>query len=331
MIDRSVRIGVIGAGYWGSNLIRNCAELGVLDSVYDVDESAVEAARRAYPSIAAVTELEELFSRPVNAVIIAAPAKLHADIALKAIAHGKHVFVEKPLALSVADGKQIEREARAAGLTLFVGHLLFYHPAVKKLRSMIAEGVIGDIWHIRSRRLSLGRLRTEENVWWSFAPHDVALITAIFRDEPLRVTSAQSYGRGMPISDVAYADFEFSNGRSAHIEVSWLDPDKTARLDIFGTRGVLTFIDSTNGSSLALKPFMISTNDSGTPVAIRGEELNIEFEKVEPLKAEIEAFVDSIVYGRQPETDARQGIAVLRVLSMADEAAHTKVVQEVST
>jgi len=331
MKNDSVRIGVIGAGYWGSNLIRNCAELGVLDSVCDPDESALETARQLYPSIVATTDLTDLLSRPVDAVMIAAPAKLHADITLSAIARGKHVFVEKPLALSVSDGQQVEKAARGAGLTVFVGHLLFYHPAVKKLRSMIAEGVIGDVWHVRSRRLSLGRLRTHENVWWSFAPHDVALTIAIFGEEPLGVSSAQTQGRGLPISDVAYADFQFSNGRTAHIEVSWLDPDKTARLDIFGKRGVLTFNDSRKGSSLTLKPFTISANEGGMPVAIRGEEQNIEFESLEPLKAEIQAFVDSIAVERLPETDASQGIAVLRALAMADDASKKKLEQEVPT
>jgi len=331
MTKHSVRIGVIGAGYWGPKLIRNCAELGVLDSICDIDEAALEAAHRLYPSVTVTTMLSDFLSRPMDAVIISAPANLHAEIALEAIAAGKHVFVEKPLALSVTEGNQVERAASKAGLIVFVGHLVLYHPAVKKIRSMIAEGVIGDIWHVRSRRLSLGKLRTHENVWWSFAPHDVALMIAIFGEEPLGATSAHTHGRGTSNSDVAYADFEFSRGRSAHIEVSWLDPDKSARLDVFGRYGVLTLEESRREARLTLKPFTISTDEYDKPIVMPGQEQRINIDSREPLQIELGAFIDWIASGKPAETDARQGVAVLRALAMADEKASQQVVQEVTT
>src|ERR1700680_2012905 len=134
MKARGIRIGVVGAGYWGPNLIRNCAELGVLDSVCDIDEAALAAARQSFPTVTTTAKLDELLARPIDAVIIAVPAQLHADMAQRAIAAGKHVFVEKPLALNVAEGRQIAEAARTKGLTVFVGHVLLYHPAVKKLR-----------------------------------------------------------------------------------------------------------------------------------------------------------------------------------------------------
>ena len=241
---QNLRLGVAGAGYWGPNLIRNCAELGILDSVCDLDESALAAVARLYPGVATTTRFEELLARQVQGVVIATPAHLHASMCLEAIAAGKHVFVEKPLALTVSEGEQIARAAAQAGLVVFVGHVLLYHPAVRKLRALLAEDVIGPVWHLRSRRLSLGKLRNHESVWWSFAPHDIALMLAIMGEEPRSVLSAQTASMIAEISDVAYADFQFSNNRSAHIEVCWLDPEKSARLDVFGAHGVITLKDA---------------------------------------------------------------------------------------
>jgi UDP-2-acetamido-3-amino-2,3-dideoxy-glucuronate N-acetyltransferase len=325
MNDQGIRVGVVGAGYWGPNLIRNCAELGMLDSVCDIDAAALESIRHAHPNVATMTDFQELLTRPIDAVMIAAPAQFHAPMCLRAIDAGKHVFVEKPLALNIAEGERIEAAASSAGVTVFVGHLLLYHPAVKKLRGLIAGGEIGEVWHLRSRRLSLGKLRNFESVWWSFAPHDIAVMLAIMGEEPRSAVAAQGYARDAVLCDAAYADFHFARGRSAHIEVCWLDPDKSARLDVFGTRGVLTLTDSRKGSSLALKPVTIAKSERGLPLAIRGEERNVEFERTEPLQAEILAFADSIRTGVRPQTDARQGIAVLRALTMADDAARRQV------
>ena len=324
MHKHDIRIGVVGAGYWGPNLIRHCARLGYLDSVCDIDEGALESVRLRHPSVATTTQFHTLLARPINAVVIAAPAQLHARMCLEAVAAGKHVFVEKPLALDVEEGTRIADAAEAAGLVVFVGHLLLYHPAVKKLQSLIAEGVIGDVWHVRSRRLSLGKLRSHENVWWSFAPHDVAVVLAIMGEGPIGVAAAQTHARDAAISDLAYADFEFSRGRSAHIEVCWLDPEKSARLDVFGTTGVMTLTDSRNGSSLTVKPVAISSDQHGRPVATRGEEINIAFGDGEPLEAEILAFIDSIATGKLAETNARRGVAVIEALAMADAAARKR-------
>jgi UDP-2-acetamido-3-amino-2,3-dideoxy-glucuronate N-acetyltransferase len=329
MNEHEVRIGVVGAGYWGPNLIRNCAELGVLDSVCDINEAALAATRQAFPTVTTLTDFSALLRRRINAVIIASPAHLHASMALQAITAGKHVFVEKPLALSLEEGRKVEDAAQTAGVLVFVGHLLLYHPAVTKIRSLIAEGVIGDLWHVRSRRTNLGKLRSHENVWWSFAPHDVALVLAIFGEEPRSVISAQTFARDNNICDVAYADYEFSGGRSAHVEVCWLDPDRSARLDIFGTRGVVCLSDSRNSSAVTLRPFKISQNEQGSPIAIPGEPEDVAFDPGEPLKLELKAFIDSITTGRKAETDATQGVAVLKALYMADITASQRVNERV--
>jgi UDP-2-acetamido-3-amino-2,3-dideoxy-glucuronate N-acetyltransferase len=325
MSERSIRVAVVGAGYWGPNLIRNCLDMGILDCVCDIDEKALEPVLARDPTITTTTKFEEALARPINAVIIAAPAQFHAGMCLEAIAAGKHVFVEKPLALSVDEGRKIASAADTAGVSVFVGHVLLYHPAIIKMRSLIADGAIGDVWHLRSRRLSLGKLRSHESVWWSFAPHDVALMLAIMGEEPKTAVAAQTCFRDAVISDVAYADFEFSGERSAHVEVCWLDPDKCARLDVFGTKGIATMTDSRNGSTLTLKPIVFSNDDRDLPTVKRGEEQRIEFDSEEPLKVELRAFVNSILTGTDSETNAQQGIAVLKALTMADEAASKRI------
>jgi UDP-2-acetamido-3-amino-2,3-dideoxy-glucuronate N-acetyltransferase len=293
----------------------------VLHAVCDVDVSALKLIKQAYPDVKTTVDLDELLQGPDEAVIIATPAHLHGPMCLKAISAGKHVFVEKPLALTVSEGREIAAAADREGVRVFVGHLLLYHPAVTRLRSLIASGAIGRVWHLRSRRLSLGKLRSHENVWWSFAPHDVALMLAIMREKPRSVTAMQTAFRDEAISDIAYADFEFQGGRSAHLEVCWSDPDKTARLDVFGTEGVLTLTDSRGASSLSLKTFTVSKDGNGKPVITRGTEQMLEYEGSEPLKAELLAFIDSIRTGVPAETDVHQGVAVLEALAMADEAA----------
>lgn len=324
MSNPAIRIGIIGAGYWGTNLVRVCSELGVLDSVCDADQVARDAVKRSYPEVETVSDLDALLARNVSAVIVATPAQTHATVCLSVLNAGKHVFVEKPLALSISEGERIADAAQVAQRLVFVGHLLLYHPAVRKLRALIAEQRIGRVWHMRSRRLSLGKLRDYESVWWSFAPHDVALMLAIMQEEPQSAVAAQACRNGS-LSDVGYADFAFSDGRSAHVEVCWLDPEKSARLDVFGEQGVLTLNDSRAGSSLTLKPFSVGVDSLGKPKVSRGEELSIAFGDEEPLKAEICAFIDSVQAGRTSETSARQGVAVLRALAMADQALMNRV------
>jgi UDP-2-acetamido-3-amino-2,3-dideoxy-glucuronate N-acetyltransferase len=316
-----IRVGVVGAGYWGPNLMRVCEELGVLAAVCDADPARLRAAHAAHPQAAAYDSYPELLTTPVDAVVIASPARLHAAMALDALAAGKHVFVEKPLALTVEDGQTVADRARALGLTAFVGHVLLYHPGVRKLRDLIAEGAIGRVWHLRSRRLSLGKLRTHENVWWSFAPHDVALMLAIMESEPVAAVSTQASLRDPDVCDVAYADYDFGDGRSAHVEVGWLDPEKTARLDVFGERGVLTLTDSRTGSSLRLRTFTVSQTPNGAPTVSRGEEKEFANAGAEPLREEMEAFLESVHTGRPAPTSAENGVRVLKALAMAQESA----------
>jgi predicted dehydrogenase len=311
------RIGVIGAGYWGANLVRNCHEMGILAAVCDADLHRLDEVRDKYGAQIFVDCDAMLENAKIDAVVIAAPAPAHADLALKAIAAGKHVFVEKPLALNVADAERVVQAADAAGVTLFVGHVLLYHPAVRALLDTIASGRIGRVRHLRSRRLSWGRLRAHENVWWSFAPHDCALMIEIMRDTPVNATGWLSAYVRPGLGDFAYADYAFADGRSAHIEVSWLDPDKSSRIDVFGSEGTLTFVDSREGPTLTLTPCGDRLNTRGEPELWRGETERIDLPPGEPLRLELEAFCRAM-RGAQSPTDGREGLEVVRALEMVD-------------
>lgn len=322
-MKRIPRIGVAGAGYWGANLVRNCYQLGVLAAVCDSDLHRLDEVRSKYEGVQLYVDFAQMLeSAKLDAVIIAAPAPAHAHLALQAIQTGKHVFVEKPLALNVEDAQAVVDAAEAKGVTLFVGHVLLYHPAVSALIDAVHSGKIGHVRHLRSRRLSWGRLRSQENVWWSFAPHDCALMLAIMRDRPVNATGWVSEFVRPGVGDFAYADFAFADGRSAHIEVSWLDPDKSSRIDVFGSEGTLTFADSSEGGSLTLTPCGDRLNARREPELWRGEAQNIPCERgVEPLRRELEAFVRALRGGAHFPTDGREGLEVVRALEMVDDKA----------
>ena len=313
-----MKVGVIGAGYWGRNLIRVAHEIDVLESVFDTDRAALTWVAQEYPGVVLEGDLRALLDRQIDAVVIAAPAPLHADLALEAIASGKHVFVEKPLAMNPDEAATVVRAAYAGGRTLFVGHLLLYHPAVQRMIGLIREGAIGELRHVRSRRLSWGRLRTAENVWWSFAPHDIALVLGIFEETPYAVHGSTAAFVRERIADFAYADLAFSQGRSAHIEVSWLDPDRSSRLDVFGSKGVLRLCDAREGASLTLTRCGEEEDETGMRLW-REDEERIDFTPAEPLKTELRAFIDAIAAGTRPLTDGDEGLSVVRALSMLED------------
>jgi UDP-2-acetamido-3-amino-2,3-dideoxy-glucuronate N-acetyltransferase len=325
-----VKVGVIGAGRWGANIVRTLSELGVLESICDANEAAIALLGEQYPDVALELEVTSLLQRDIDAVAIAAPAVLHAELALEAIEAGKHVFVEKPLAMSADDAAMVVRAARARGLTVFVGHVLLHHPAVKRAFELIEEGAIGDVRHLRSRRLSWGTLRSSENVWWSFAPHDVSLALAIFGEMPVSVNGSELAYVQPNIADFAYADLTFTGRRSAHIEVSWLDPNKTSQLDIFGSTGVLTLKDSREGATLTLTPCGEKLDASGKPLLWREEPVNVEFAPEAPLKAELRAFCENVARGTRPLTDGENGLQVVQVLGMLGRSQRRPSLEEIA-
>jgi UDP-2-acetamido-3-amino-2,3-dideoxy-glucuronate N-acetyltransferase len=315
MKPEAPRVAVVGAGYWGANLVRVAAELDVLGGVCDTDPLNRTRVNISFPDVPVfATYTDLLASSSIDAVILAVPAPIHAGYALRAIAAGKDVFVEKPLALTAADAQMVVDAAARAGRKLFVGHVLLYHPGVVQLLAELRSGAIGDVLHLRSRRLSWGKLREHENVWWSFAPHDVALMLAIFDGErPDAISSLQVVNVDRAIADFAYADFAFGRGRTAHIEVGWRDVDKSARLDVFGTSGVLTFEDSREGASLRVVPGGVRREAGHSALWLEPERL-IPLAAGEPLACELAAFLAWLGGGDEPPTHGREGLEVVRLL-----------------
>lgn len=322
MKARRPRIGVVGAGAWGANVVSACGRLGALAAVCDTDLAALDRARSRFDGVKIFCDYDAMLKHArLDAVAIAVGAPLHAQLAHAAIGAGLDVFVEKPLALSVADAESVVEAARRAGCKVAVGHVLLYHPAVRTMLHLIRQGAVGDVRHVRTRRLSWGRLRSQEDVWWSFAPHDVAVMLEIFGEVPVSVTSASGAYVRPHIADVTYADFAFSTGRTAHVEVAWIDPEKRSGIDVFGSRGVLQFGASGAAASLALIPCGDRLNTRGEPELWREAPQPIAFAEGEPLMLEMEAFCRMVRGGSPVVSDGEEGLAVVRTLAMVHERA----------
>lgn len=313
------RVGVIGCGYWGRNLVRNFHELGSLSAVCDVVDQNAQEMRRLY-GVSAADRVDTLLAMPeLEAVVIAAPAAQHYELAKKALLCGKDVFVEKPLALHVEQGAELVELARKHSRILMVGHLLHYHPATTALRRMLEEGELGKIEYISSSRLNFGKLRTEEDILWSFAPHDISAILHLLGESPTTVAAQGASYLNHPISDVTLTILGFKSGVKAHIFVSWLHPFKEQKMVIVGDRKMAVFDDTNAENKLVLYPHRIDWVNR-IPVARRAEGEVVALDRVEPLRAECAHFLECVQQRRQPRTDGENGLQVLRVLHAAGQS-----------
>lgn len=309
-------VALVGAGQWGKNLARNFADLGALASVTD---HSPERAREIASAVGVpVRSWEEVLADDeCPAVAIAAPAADHAALAMAAIDAGKHVFVEKPLALDPDEGEALVAEAERRRSTLMVGHLLHYHPAFLRLQSLVAEGTLGRLQYLYSTRLNLGRFRREENILWSFAPHDISMILALVGEEPSSVEATGSSYLHPEIPDVTITNLGFPNGVRGHVFVSWLHPYKEQRLVVVGSEAMAVFDDGRPWSDkLLLYRHRIDWRD-GSPHPSRAEAEAVPLEEAEPLRAECQHFLSAVASGTRPRTDGREALGVLRVLSAA--------------
>jgi predicted dehydrogenase/acetyltransferase-like isoleucine patch superfamily enzyme len=314
-----MRVAVIGCGYWGKNLVRNFAELGALAAICDPDEKA--AGQLSQKFAAPARDLGSVLEDPaIAAVAIAAPAAHHAALARTAIEAGKHVFVEKPLALTVAEAEEVCAAAERHDRRLMVGHLLQYHPAFAALRDLVREGALGRLQYLCSNRLNLGKVRREEDILWSFAPHDLSMILSLVGDEPSEVTASGGYYLHKNIADVTTTHLSFPGGEQAHVFVSWLHPFKEQKLVVIGDRGMAVFDDSQGwDEKLLLYPHRIEWHET-MPVPHRAEATPVKLTEAEPLALECRHFLDCVATGARPRTDGPEGLRVLRVLSRASEA-----------
>lgn len=310
----------IGHGYWGRNLARNFAELGSLRAVVDPDARAAEAAAAAY-GVRAATLAEVLADPLIDGVSIASPADMHFAHAKAALEAGKHVFVEKPLALNIADGEALCALASARHLTLMVGHLLQYHPIYARLREMVVAGEFGRLRYVYSNRQSLGKFRTEENVLWSFAPHDISMILGLFGVEPVHVTAQGHVAFTPGVADMVTAQMHFPGGGSAHIQTCWMHPFKEQRLVVIGEQAMAVFEDSESDWDSKLKIYHHHVDRTGPiPNPHKADAVAVSVPRSEPLQAECRHFAACIDNGREPITSGTEGLRVLRVLDRAERA-----------
>jgi len=320
-------IAVIGAGYWGKNLVRNFSQLGVLKTVCDAEPHTREQIVKDYPDVAATDNFTSVLGdKDIQGVVIAAPAAQHFQLAQAALLAEKHVFVEKPLSLTYEDGEALVRFAAECGKILFVGHILNYHPAVIRLKAMVNEGTIGRVRYIYSRRLSLGKIRREENILWSFAPHDISVILGLVGEDPVYVDSVGSNFLHARIADVTMTNLKFPSGIGAHIFVSWLNPFKEQRLIVVGSDGMLVFDDTLPiEEKLLLYPHTINWKD-GAPVPVKADSQAIDLSQIweEPLKAECRAFLKAMETGQPPITSGEEGLRVLRILEISQRSLEEK-------
>ncbi|MGB3389419.1 MAG: Gfo/Idh/MocA family oxidoreductase [Pseudaminobacter sp.] len=310
----------IGYGYWGKNLARNFSELGVLKAIIDADPKASSAAAAALGTKA--ISFEDMLAAPdIDAVSIASPAEMHFGQAMAALEAGKHVYVEKPLALNVAEAERLHALALRSGLTLMVGHLLQYHPVYVKLRAMVEAGELGPLLYVYSNRLSLGKFRREENVLWSFAPHDISMVLGLFGGEPYHVTAQGNVSYTPGIADMVTMQMHFPGGGSGHVQVSWMHPFKEQRLVVIGEKAMAVFEDSQPDWGQKLKLYRHRIDRGGpVPVPEKAEAEAIIVPRSEPLRNECTHFIACIDERRTPITDGVEALAVLRCLQKAQSA-----------
>jgi UDP-2-acetamido-3-amino-2,3-dideoxy-glucuronate N-acetyltransferase len=316
----SKNIVVIGSGYWGKNLVRNFHELGALHGVCDIDAMTLNFFKEKYPDIQAYLEMEKVFADPaIKAVAVATPAVTHYAVVKAALGVGKDVFVEKPIALNYAEGEDLVALAKVRGRILMVGHILEFHPAVAKIKEMIDNGELGKIRYIYSNRLNLGKIRTEENILWSFAPHDISVILLLLGEMPNEVMARGGTFLSPGIPDVTMTTLAFPHGTKAHIFVSWLHPYKEQKLIIVGEKKMMVFDDVISTNKLVAYDHKIEWVN-GLPTPRPDQATPVEFEKREPLKSECLHFIDCIASRKIPQTDGAKGLNVLKILESCEES-----------
>ena len=313
------RVGVVGLGYWGPNLARNLDRIpeAELAWICDGSDEARERWAPAFPSARSTASFDDLLADDsLDAVFVATHVPTHADLATRALLAGKHCFVEKPLAQSVADAERVVEAAEAAGRVLMVGHLLEYHPGIQRLRELIDSGELGEVRYLYSNRLNLGQLRRDENALWSLGAHDVSVVLRLAGEEPYESRAVgESYMRA-GVEDVVFAYLRFPSGLAAHMHLSWLDPHKERRFTVVGSRRMATFDDMEAERKVTVydKGFDEDYKSFGDYVARSGDTHSYRIPNEEPLLIECRHFLERIADGEAPRSDGHSGLRVVRVL-----------------
>ena len=313
------RVAVVGVGYWGKNLVRNLHQLGAVAALCDDREGVEQECRAQYPGVAFHREYSDVLADPaITAIALATPAVTHFEMAKAALEADKDVLVEKPLAIDVRHGEQLVQLATAKGRILMVGHILRYHPAILKLQELIQTGALGKLTYIYSNRLNIGKIRTEENILWSFAPHDISVMLALLNEMPSRVSCQGNAYLNQDVVDVTLSHFDFPSGVQGHIFVSWLHPVKEQKLVVVGSTKMAVFDDMAE-HKLVLYPHRVEWKNR-IPTAVKAEAEIVPLGSSEPLRAECQQFLDALATRKPPVSDGAEGLRVLRVLDACQRA-----------
>lgn len=320
----SKRVACIGGGYWGKNLVRNFYDLDALECICEINPATREQLKQRHPGVRLTDSVDEVLANPaVDGVVIATPAVTHENLVRQALLSDKDVFVEKPLCLSVEVGRKLVDLAHEKHRLLMVGHLLWYHPAVLKLKNLIDEGELGRVEYIYSNRLNLGKIRREENILWSFAPHDISVILGLIGEMPDSVKAQGGNYLHDQIADVTLSLLSFPSGVKAHVFVSWLHPYKEQKLIVVGDRQMAVFDDLEPVNKLVLYPHAIHWKNH-QPIPDRAAAKPLPVEVVEPLRMECQHFLECMRTRQSPLTDGSEGLRVLAVLQQCQDALATQ-------
>ncbi len=331
MSTKNLNVAVIGLGHWGPNLARNFNVLpGVhLHTLCDMDADRLQRIGANYPSARKTDDYESILSDPeIDAVVLATPVHTHFKLASAALQAGKHTFVEKPLAKSSEEARQLVALADKQNLILMVGHVFLYNAAVRQVKAYIDSGELGEIYYIYAQRLNLGIVRQDVNALWNFAPHDISILNYWLDGEPVKV-DAHGYAYLQPgIEDVVFLNLEYAGGQAAGVHVSWLDPNKVRRMTVVGSKKMVVYDDVSPDAKIRLYDKGVDKRPNGLgsyatfgefQLLLRAGDLLIpKINFTEPLREECQAFVDAIRTGKAPLADGRNGLSVVRVLEAAE-------------
>jgi predicted dehydrogenase len=317
--DVPVQVGVVGLGYWGPNLARNLDALpgATLRWCCDADAAVRERFARQFRHTRFTADLDDLLGDPeLDAIVLATPVPTHADLAVRVLDAGKHCFVEKPLAQSVADAERAVAAQQRSGRVLMVGHLLQYHPGINLLKQTADSGDLGDIRYIYGNRLNLGKLRADENALWSLGAHDVSVLLHLAQEEPYELSARGECYMRAGVEDVVFGFLRFPSGVAAHLHLSWLDPHKERRFTVVGSKRMATFDDMDTERKITVydKGFDEPAGGYGEYITRSGDIWSPRVPNAEPLRLEVEHFLDCMRTGAEPISGGASGLAVVKVL-----------------
>lgn len=305
------RTAVIGCGIWGKNIVRNFYNLGVLDTVCDMDDEALKMIKENYPNVNVTKDFNDILNNPnIDSVAVVTPSHTHFGLVKLVLQTGKHVYVEKPISTVSKEAKALMEMADEKGLVLMVGHLLLYHPVVNRLKMLIEEGSLGEIRYVQSDRLNINLFKNDRSVMWDLAPHDVSMIGYILGQEPKRVICASGASSdNNDIMDITHITIEYEKGTIAHVADSWIHPQKRVNLLIKGSKATAIFDDTLMENKLQI----FQNHDN------KVDAITLDYIEIEPLKLECQHFLSCIETGKKARSDGENGYEVVKVLEEAEQ------------